>query len=53
LVGTKAAGINNGIQIPITETGRLHQPKFTSVILSAAKPVETLSHIFNYKINKT
>jgi len=48
----KAAGINNRIQIPITETGCLHQPRFTSVILSAAKPVEKLSHIFNYKLNK-
>jgi hypothetical protein len=36
----KAAGINNRIQIPLTKTGCLHQPKFKSVIPSAAKPVE-------------
>jgi hypothetical protein len=43
----RTAGINNRIQIPITETGCLHQPRFTSVIPSAAKPVEKLSHVFN------
>jgi hypothetical protein len=42
LVRMKANGINNRIQIPITGTGCLHQPNFTSVILSAAKPVEKL-----------
>jgi hypothetical protein len=39
----KAAGINNRIHIATTETGCLHQPKFTYVILSPAKPVEKLS----------
>jgi len=53
LVRKKAAGINNRIQIPITKTGCLHQPKYTFMILSAAKPVEKLSYIFNYKLNKT
>jgi hypothetical protein len=48
----KPAGINNRIHIPTTETGCLHQPKFTYVILSAAKPVEKQSCV-NYQLNKT